>query len=133
MKLKQDKLKGSQNREQEPQAAPEAGIGLREAPAVKALRKYAPPTRWEDQDYSGREFRGSRPVWVIEGKAFAGPMLIPEVSAPRTALEEKRAQAVLFNLWHHACIIADVNPSSQGRFQGVDYYGVDEKGRHRIT
>ena len=104
-----------------------------DATTVKAPRKYTPPTRWEDPDYSGRDFRGSRPVWEIEGKVFAGPSLVPEVSSPRTAMEEKRAKAVLFDLWHHACIVADANPTAQGRINGVDYYGVDDKGRHRIT
>jgi hypothetical protein len=91
-------------------------------------RAFTPPARWEDHEYSRNQFRGARPVWEMDGKVFAGPMLIPEVIEPQTAKEKRVAQATLFDLWHHAVLVLNEDPRANR-----NYHGMDERGRHRIT
>lgn len=107
-----------------PQAAPD-----QENPAQNVSSyAYVDPV-WVDHDWARHEFRGARPTWDIDGKLFAGPLLIPEVIEPTSLAEKKRAKEVLFTLWHYAALVA------QGKEEDIKshYFGLDEKGRHRIA
>jgi hypothetical protein len=97
------------------------------AASTELAARYREPDRWEDHNYFRTEFRGARPVWEIDGRTYAGPLLVPEVIEPRTERERKLAEETLHQLLHYARLVA-VGKPPKGH-----YFEQDNQGRYRVA